>query len=55
MKIDYWQLITPEILKECFSLSKSLEEDYQDSQIDPDNFTHYSLTQYMPLLVSTFV
>lgn len=26
MKIDYLQLITPEILKECFSLSKSLHE-----------------------------
>ena len=37
------------------TLDQLLEEDYQDSQIDPDNFTHYSLTQYMPLLVSTFV
>ena len=35
--------------------AQTLEEDYQDSQINPDNFTHYSLTQYMPLLVSTFV
>lgn len=37
------------------TLDQLLEEDYQDSQIDPDNFTHYSLTQYMPLLVSTFI
>jgi len=37
------------------TLDQLLEEDYQDSQIDPDNFTHYSLTQFVPLLVSAFV
>ena len=34
------------------TLDQLLEEDYQDSQIDPDNFTH-SLTQYMPLLLDS--
>jgi hypothetical protein len=29
------------------TLDQLLEEDYQDSQIVPDNFTHYSLTQYI--------
>ena len=37
------------------TLDQLLEVDYQDSQIDPDNITHYSLTQFVPLLVSTFV